>query len=166
MKTSRRINFAQAYTSPPKVIVWINQLDMACNRNWHVSATATNIDAKGFTIHLDSGPDTILFSAAAAWISYPADKLGVISGNCNVKNAQALDTLEQGRETGCINFPVGMFHRAPKVMVAFNTLHVDCRHSLMMRVKAETRSKDEMQWSIVWADSIVYSAGASYIAIA
>lgn len=166
MKTSRRINFAQAYTSPPKVIVWINQLDMACNRNWHVSATATNIDAKGFTIHLDSGPDTILFSAAAAWISYPADKLGVISGNYNLKNTETLDTSKPASSARCINFPVGMFHRAPKVMVAFNSLHVDCQYNLMLEVRADSVSKDEMQWSISWWDSIVYSAGASYIAIA
>lgn len=138
---------------------------MARNRNWHISATATNIDSKGFTIHLDSGSDTILFSAAAAWISYPADKLGVMGGTLYTKNIQA-NGLKGDNDHGWVKFPVGMFLSEPRVMIAFNSLHVDCKSSLMLFTGILLVNKDSMNWFIEWAGTNTYSAGVSFIAIA
>ncbi|PIL35697.1 hypothetical protein GSI_02427 [Ganoderma sinense ZZ0214-1] len=71
LKTTRRFAFAREYASPPNVVVFLNQLDMAKGKNWRVTTTATDVTTTGFTLHIDTWADTVLYSATAAWIAYP-----------------------------------------------------------------------------------------------
>ncbi len=162
LKTSRSIVFERAYASPPKVVVWLNQLDMVLGKNWRVAATATDVTATGFTLHLDTWADTRLYFAAAAWIAYPSNKAGVFSGSYSTG-----DVPPQLAHRGRVNFPRGGFRRAPTVLVALNSLDIDARYNLRVRLGADSVSKDGLNWHIdSWADTILYSAGASYIAFA
>lgn len=163
-KTSRWVTFNRPYASPPEIVVWLNKLDMVHGKNWRIRATATDVTAKGFTLHLDSWADTVLYVAAAAWIAYPSGKSGVVSGSYSTSDIRPWNK-PQLANSGSVCFPDGAFRRAPAVLVALNSLDIDCGRSLRVRLRADSVSKDGLNWHIdSWADTILYSAGASYIA--
>lgn len=165
-KTSRRINFERPYGAPPKIVVWLSQLDMSREANWRVRATATDVDAKGFTIHIDTWSNTKLYSAKADWIAYPADKAGVASGSYNTQDIRPWDK-PQMVNVGQTKFPAGKFQSTPKVLIALNSLDIDRAHNLRLKLSADSVSKDGMTWHIdSWYDTTLYSAGASYICFA
>lgn len=163
-KTSHQVKFKHPYKAPPKVVVWLNQLDLAKGTNWRVAATATDITAIGFKLNLESWSDTIMHSAGAAWIAYPVDRKGVVSGTFSTLETRPADKpklANSGRE----NFLAGTFQRNPKVLFAFNSIDIDCRKNLRVKLGATSVSPGGMKWHInAWADTILYSAGASYIA--
>ncbi|KAM0499409.1 hypothetical protein ACHAP8_005562 [Fusarium lateritium] len=164
-QTSRRINFSRAYSSPPKVVVWLSQLDMDKNHNWRVNATATDIDTKGFTIHLDTWADTVLYAATAHWIAYPSNKTGVTSGTFNVTDVRAWNQ-PQLLNTGRANFPANTFQKPPLILIGLNSLDVDYRHNLRVKLGATNISAGGMDWRIdSWFDTTLYAAGGSYIAL-
>ena len=163
-ETSRNITFPRAYASPPKVIVWLNGLDMANDKNWRINATATNIATTGFTIHLDTWADTVMYSASAAWIAYPADKANVTSGTYNTQDVRPWNNPRIDN-SGRVDFPAGALAGSPKVLIALNSLDVDCGNYLRLKLSADCVSKTGMNWHIdSWFNTILYSAGASYIA--
>jgi hypothetical protein len=58
------------------------------------------------------------------------------------------------------------FKTTPRVFAALNTL--DVGNAANLRIKLETKdiSSSNMAWSIdTWGDTLLYSAGASYLAI-
>ena len=163
-ETSHNITFPRAYASPPKVIVWLNGLDMANDKNWRINATATNITTTGFTIHLDTWADTVMYSASAAWIAYPADKANVTSGTYNTQDVRPWNNPRIDN-SGRVDFPAGALAGSPKVLIALNSLDVDCGNYLRLKLSADCVSKTGMNWHIdSWFNTILYSAGASYIA--
>ena len=163
-QTSRNITFPRAYDAPPKVIVWLNQLDMAKDKNWRISANVTNITTTGFTIHLDTWADTVLYQATAAWIAYPANKANVTSGTYNIQDVRAWNN-PQVNNAGRVNFPTGTFSGNPNVLIALNSLDIDCSRNLRLKLSADVVSQSGMNWHCdSWWDTILYSAGASYIA--
>ena len=163
-KTSRQITFERAYLSPPKVIVWLNSLDLASGKGWRVSATATDVTPTGFTLHIDSWSDTVIYSAAAAWIAYPSDKAGVVSGSYSTSDVRPWDK-PQLYNSGRADFPRGAFQRTPTVLFALNELDIDPGHNLRLRLAVSSVSKDGLDWHVdSWWDTILYSASASFIA--
>ena len=166
-KTSRWITFERAYASPPKVVVCLDQLDMASGWNWRVKATATHVTARGFLLHLDTWADTVLHAARAAWVAYPSDKPGVVSGSFGTQDVRPSHE-PQLSNSGRVVFPCHAFRKAPSaVFVALNSLDVDTCHNLRLKLRMDSVSEDGLSWYIdSWADTILYSAGASYIAFA
>ncbi|KAF7555207.1 hypothetical protein G7Z17_g2398 [Cylindrodendrum hubeiense] len=163
-KTSHQVKFKHPYQKAPKVVVWLNHLDFAKGKDWRIKATATDITATGFKLNLDSWSDTVVYSAGAAWIAYPADRDGLASGTfstLDVRPASQPKLLTRGIE----RFPRGTFKRNPKVLIAFNSIDADCHKNLRVKLGASSVSPRGMRWHInSWADSPLKSAGVSYIA--
>lgn len=163
-KTSRDILFDRPYASPPKVVVWLKMLDMAHDHNWRITATATKVTAKGFTINLDTWFDTVLYAAAASWIAYPSDKPGVVSGTFDTQDVRPV-TQPRLKTTGRVTFPAGSLSGTPTVLMALNSLDIGHNHNLRLKLGADSISQDGMNWHIDgWYDTVVHSAGVSYIA--
>lgn len=78
---TRQITFRRAYQDPPKVVVWLNILDLDRKANWRIKSFATHVTSTGFTMHIDSWSDTKLYSAMASWVAYPANRQRVASGS-------------------------------------------------------------------------------------
>jgi hypothetical protein len=57
---STRINFERPFVTPPKVVVFINFIDLDKTR---FKTTATNIDVKVFTLNIETWGDTKLYVA-------------------------------------------------------------------------------------------------------
>ncbi|KAK3389979.1 hypothetical protein B0H63DRAFT_446138 [Podospora didyma] len=175
-RTSIPVTFQQAYTAPPQVIVWLNGFDMGHEHNWRVAASASDITSDGFVLHLDSAGDTVLHSASAAWIAFP--KPGEAAGT-GVKvvgeSFCTMDVRSWDRPTqvtkGQIRFPATPLNRTPRtVLVALSSLDMAMGHSLRVKVSIDDAAPGSgagVAWRIeTWGDdSILYSAGASYIAL-
>lgn len=65
------------------------------------------------------------------------------------------------------SFPTSIFNKPPRVFLALNALDIDHRWDLRLLVRAGDVSPAGMTWYLeAWSDTIVYSAGASFIAFA
>ncbi|KAI6747861.1 hypothetical protein HG531_008403 [Fusarium graminearum] len=164
-KTSRRINFAREFEGTPKVVVWLSLLDMDKNSNWRVLATASDVSPQGFTMNIDTWADTILYAATAHWIAYPSYKEGVTSGTYKVSDIRPWDQPRL-ENLGRVDFPANMFKSPPVVLTALNRLDIDKNHNLRVKLGATGISAHGMDWRIKgWFDTVLYDAGASYIAL-
>ena len=162
---SRRINFARPFITPPKVIVFLKKLDMDRHRNWRIKTIASGIDAKGFTIHIETWADSILYGAVAGWIAYPEDRPYIFSGTANTMDVRPWDR-PQLLNSKSIGFGGVQFWRTPSVFMAINSLDFGCSANLRIWALAENVSPTGLTWRMdSWGDSIFYSAGVSILAV-
>jgi len=159
--TSAHIAFPSPYSTPPKVILWLNEVDMAKDKGWRVNSYASNITTTGFDIHIDTWADTRLYSGTAYWIAYPADKAHITSGTVATgPNPKSL------ANSGTVTFPNGVFDTPPRVLMAVNEMDFGTGKGLRFRMYTDSVTKSGMTWHIdSWADSVVNSVGASWIAL-
>ncbi|KAG8898907.1 hypothetical protein FRB99_007067 [Tulasnella sp. 403] len=165
VETSRRINFSRSFVTPPKVIVFFTQLDLKNQTNWRAKTYTSEVDANGFTIHIDSWADTTLYSATAGWIAYPEDREHVFSGTANTQDVRPWNEpqLLQHKE---VNFGNVEFWKNPNMFMAFNSLDLDSKANLRLKCYADNVSTKGFTWHIdSWADSVLYSAGISYLCV-
>ncbi|WYZ38153.1 hypothetical protein EsH8_III_000067 [Colletotrichum jinshuiense] len=160
---SKRINFAAPFKSAPKVITWLQSLDMDKSRNCRIQVYPTDIDNKGFTIHANSWSDSILYSAGVTWLAYPADQPGVTSGKFSTDDVRPWHK-PQAENSNTFNFPVG-FSKTPKVIMAIDSLDYDHSKNLRVRLSTSSVTNTGITWHLQsWWDSVMYSAGASFFA--
>lgn len=95
-----------------------------------------------------------------SWVAYPSDRPRVASGTQDTRSSvqpQVYNSAFEPFET--------VFDHPPKVFLAINALEMDHERDMTLEVSAENVSAVGMSWHLdVWSDSILYSAGASYLA--
>lgn len=159
--TSRQIDFPRRYSAPPKVVVWLTAFDISREKNWRVKTYATDITATSFRIHIDSWSDTVLYAAAATWVAHPEDKAGIFSGSFNTMD---ITSSPQINHSAYAKFGDNVFSTPPR---AINWIDIDCRKNLRLEVKTSSITAVGMTWHMnSWADTVLYGAGGSYIALA
>lgn len=164
-RTSRLITFPRAYSSPPTVVSMLASIDLHRNKIWRVRTYVTNVTERNFIIHIDTWNDTILHAAAATWISYPTGLPGVASGRFDTSDVRRLHP-PQLNTVGHVGFAQGVFRNQPHALLAFDSIDVDCRRNMRLRVDYSGMTTAGMNWNITgWGNTIVYSAGAAYIAL-
>jgi len=164
-ETSRRINFDRPFVTPPRVVVFLNQLDMSNEHNWRIKTEATDVDESGFTINIGTWGDSILFSATAGWIAYPEDRKYVLSGSANITDIRPWEQ-PQPENSKHVSFAGVEFWKAPSVFMAINGFDIDHSDNLRLKVYADDVSPEGMTWHAdSWADTVLYSAGISYICL-
>ncbi|KAG8999881.1 hypothetical protein FRB90_011923 [Tulasnella sp. 427] len=166
LQTSRRIHFERPYSTPPNVVVWLKSFDTGEGSSTRVKTFATDIDAKGFTIHIDTWADTKLWSAIAGWIAYPKDKEGIFCGRGDTIQVRPWQNTTPGVTTRkAIYFGDTAFHAKPSVFVALDAIDCSTAHGLRFSAYATDISTHGMTWHIdSWGDTILHSAGISFIA--
>lgn len=163
--TTRLVTFPHPYKSPPKVVVWLTELDMDHEKNWRIKAYADYVTPTSFTLHVDTWGDSLLYFATASWVAYTAGRPNVSSGKFNTTDMRQ-SNCPQLYNSAYINFGKNMFTAPPNVLLAINSLDVCCQKDMRLEVKASSVSATGMAWHINnWDNSILYSAGASYIAL-
>jgi hypothetical protein len=164
MKASKVITYARPFSSSPNIVVWLYSLDMKKSHNWRLTAYVSEITATSFRIHIDTWGDSVLYSAGATWIAYSGDNPNITGGAFNTGEVRPWNK-PQAKQRKNLDFPKP-FNVNPKVFVALNTIDVDCEHNLRLSVSVNDLWSTGMTWDISsWGDTILYSAGASYIAI-
>lgn len=164
-QNSKRINFARPFQGqqPPKVVCWLTTVDMDKDKNWRIKTYATDIDPRGFTVHIDSWDDTIMYQAAVTWLAYPADQPNVASGTFSTDDVRPANNPQQ-ENTATVKFAKG-FGKTPKLTMALSGFDYDCKKNLRLRLSNSAVTPTGVTWHLqAWVDSIMYRASASYFA--
>ncbi|KAJ7891594.1 hypothetical protein B0H14DRAFT_2687759 [Mycena olivaceomarginata] len=166
-ETKRRIDFERPFASPPKVVVYLREIDAGSGSSVRVRTYVTDVDAQGFTIHIDTWGDTQLFSGGASWVAYPEDMDYIASGTANTSDVR-LWAQPQAHNSNGINFHFGGIHfgKNPQVFVALNSVDISSSKNFRIKAWGSDASPTGFTWHIdSWGDTILYSAGISYIAL-
>lgn len=162
-KTSKRINFTTPFSAPPKVVTWLQALDMKKDTNWRVTVHATDIDNTGFTVNADTWGDSVLYQAGVTWLAYPAGQPGVTSGRFNTQDVRSWQNPRH-ENSGIKNFDKA-FSKTPKVIMALDTLDYDHTKNLRVRLSTSSVTSTGITWHLQsWGDSIMFTTGASFFA--
>lgn len=162
---TRRVTFRRPYQTPPIVMVCLSAIDMSNERRWRIRTFATNITKTGFTIHIDTWDDSLLWSAAASWVAYTATKTGVASGHFSTTDIRS-PKQHMRDNTGYEEFETGIFKDPPRVFMALDSFDIDHGDTLRVTAYPTNVSTAGMTWNLnTWRNSGLYSAGASYIAL-
>ena len=79
-----RVNFERRFVNPPKVVIFLNFLNLDKNRNWRLNVRASDVDTNGFTLRdTDTWGDTDIRAAQACWIAYSDDREYIFSTSIN-----------------------------------------------------------------------------------
>jgi H-type lectin domain len=165
MQTKRKITFPKPFHGkPPKVIVWLNEFHMSNSDNWRCKVYVTDITSDSFVIHIDTWASTKLYSATASWIAYPSYRPNISSGSFNTMDVRPW-YLPRMRNKGTATFHQ-TFESIPRVFAAVNWLDISNKTNLRLKVEMSDISTKGLNWHLdTWDSTILYSAGASYIAI-
>lgn len=68
-ETKGRIAFSKDFGLVPEIMVSICSADVSNQSNFRVRVYATDVDLKGFTIHVDAWGGTELYSCGVSWIA-------------------------------------------------------------------------------------------------
>ncbi|KAG9022986.1 hypothetical protein FRB95_013873 [Tulasnella sp. JGI-2019a] len=161
---SCEISFKKPYGEPPKVVCWLNTIDIDHRHCCHIRTYAENITKTGFTLHISTWDDTVLHSAEATWIAYPPSRSNITSGS--------YDTMEVSR---CIEPRARYerdilydktFHKAPLVLTALNMLDFEQGTPIKVKTLSTNLTERGMTWHLeTWDEATLFCAGASYLAI-
>ncbi|KAJ8127847.1 hypothetical protein O1611_g5788 [Lasiodiplodia mahajangana] len=166
MRHSKRINFATPFYSPPRVITWLQSLEMGRGRNWRIRVYPIDIDRRGFTIHADSSANSILYSAGVSWLAYHANNLAVISGSFSAEGKQTVhgnyETLRP-KTTGFFHFPKALA-RTPKIVMAIDSLDYNHIQDLDLTLTTRSITRTGFAWHFECPDAAIFMASASFFA--
>ncbi|KAF8526234.1 hypothetical protein BU17DRAFT_62219 [Hysterangium stoloniferum] len=162
--TCRRICFDCPYPSPPKVVSYLKEFDMSNSSNWRCKTFVTDVDCNGFSLHIDTWSDSILYSATAGWVAYPSGQTNIASGSVNTMDVRPWNqpALEN---SGKVTFPDGTFSGIPAVFFVINSFDIGNTGNFRLKAYFDNVFNNELTWHLdSWSDTVLYSAGASYIA--
>lgn len=163
LKHLKRIIFNKPFDALPKVITWLQALNIDKDKNWRIRVYLTDIDKAGFTIYADLWGNLILYNAGVTWLAYPANQPGVTSGKFSTQDAYPWNNL-QAENLGIFYFPMA-FSETPKVIMALNMLDYDYNRNLHLRLSTSAVTNTGITWHLQsWWDSIMYRSGASFFA--
>jgi len=169
------IEFEPPFVTPPKVVVFFNLLPISsqlqASATYHISATASRIDAKGFLLTIESSAEPIVGSAQACWIAYPADREHIFSTSLNMSNLSSslnmpdISSTQMVRYNKAIPFASDVaFWKIPSVFVALHTLHFRWNAHLSINVHVERVTMSDLM-CLVESDKYLYSVGVTIIAV-
>jgi hypothetical protein len=163
---SVRVKFERQFITPPKVVVFLNYIDLDKEHNWRLKTSATDIGVTGFTLNIETWADTILYGAQACWIAYPEDEPHIFSTSVNTMDVRPwYKPYIQHKTSSKITFNNVEFLKDPTVFVALNSFDVDCHANLRITAYVDGVNRTGLDWHIdSWWDTVLYSAGASIIA--
>ena len=162
--SSVRITFERRFVTPPKVVVFFNYVDLDTYRNWRLNVSSSDVDVNGFTLHIETWGDTILYGAQACWIAYPEDRPHIFSTSVNTMDVRPM-SRPQHQHSKNIAFGEVEFWKDPSVFVALNYLDINCTRNLRVQARVTGVSKTGLVSHIdSWGDTIMYATGASIIA--
>jgi hypothetical protein len=163
---SVRVNFERPFITPPKVVIFLNHIDLDKDHNWRLSTSATEIGVDGFTLNIETRGDTVLYGAQACWIAYPEDEPHIFSTSVNTMDVRPWDQPHLHQKTSKeITFDNVRFWKNPSIFVALNSFDIHRNNYFRIHAYIDDVSRTGLVWHIdTWADSVIYSAGVSIIA--
>ncbi|KAG8983277.1 hypothetical protein FRB90_006153, partial [Tulasnella sp. 427] len=162
--TSKVINLPQTYAAAPRIPVGLNSLDMKAGTAIRCHASASHIDNRRFTAHVDTWGDSVLYSGGInCFVMKPAN-LEFLTGEFAITQDPAMDKPEL-KTSRRINFE-RPFATAPNVVVFLTKLSFGGGKEAH-GIKAFADNIDKMGFIIhidTWDDTKIWEAIAGWIA--
>src|SRR2546430_1429880 len=111
---------------------------------WCINAYANEITTTGFTIHIDTWNDTLLYCGAGYWVAYLTGKAQVTSGRYHTDDIRTWENPHHVNN-GRVDFG-GEFASKPQVLLGINNLDMSCEANLRLKVKASQITEKGMTW--------------------
>jgi hypothetical protein len=158
--------FSPAYTTPPRVAIGFNRLDLDHHHNIRVRASATEIRNDHFTLSLSSWGNKILHSAGCSWLELGAGTENLIQTGVflttDVRPWKDVQVITEKRITFDKAFPD---NRPPNVVVWFSSLDMDGEHNWRAWAKAsDITARGFTIRAETWGDTKLYSAWLTWVA--
>ncbi|KAF8600143.1 hypothetical protein BDV93DRAFT_496966 [Ceratobasidium sp. AG-I] len=163
-KPSFQVRFDKPYALVPNIVVWLKYLDISNNENCRIKAYATDITTTGFKLTVETWGKTLVYAVTAVWIAHSSTRSNITSGNFNTMDIRPWNKPQL---KNCTNITFDKkFERAPRVLAALNWLDISNKTNLRINVTTEDITKKGVKLNLdSWCDTILYSAGASWLAI-
>ncbi|KAJ3565538.1 hypothetical protein NP233_g7571 [Leucocoprinus birnbaumii] len=160
------IRFQRPFMTTPKVVVFFNQIDLDRERDWNMFTTATDIDADGFTLNIETRGDTISHKARVGWFAYPEDREHIFSTSVSTRQIRPVGFPKVDHESKVISFSGIEFGGVPEVFIAFNEFNISCKANFRLKAHVGDVTKSGLTWHIeTWGSTTLSSAGATIVAI-
>lgn len=151
------VKFEGQYGCVPKIVVWLNTIDMERTEEQRILALASDVTTKGFKLRVGTWGPSEVYDSRVSWIAVPYDRPNMTAGQFTTQGSGSASTE--------ITFDKRFTH-APRVLVALNKIDASKNTNLRIQAKAENITKDGMTLSIeTWSGTVLHGAGASWIAI-
>ncbi|EXJ69300.1 uncharacterized protein A1O5_07336 [Cladophialophora psammophila CBS 110553] len=139
--TSSHINFSYKFDVAPKVVAWIDGLEMTSGKDWRMKVYATEIDLTGFTIHIDTWNDTVLYVGNASWAAWPASTPNVVTGAMKPEHVHDMEGTGYaiGDSVHVERPEIVKTERIPALLTGFGSF--DLAHSDWMRLSEADGAK-------------------------
>ncbi|KAK7685770.1 hypothetical protein QCA50_011116 [Cerrena zonata] len=154
------IHLSLPNTSPPKVLLGVNWLDMNILR---IKSHVQKVTNKTVQVDLESWGDTIQSSAGCSWLSIPQDDPDLQYGRFNTMDDHVW-TSPQKSTTRKITFS-RPYSAPPKVVVWLESGDTGAAQNCRILTKAVNVTSHSFTIHIdTWSDTNIWSGGASWFA--
>ncbi|KAL8662641.1 MAG: hypothetical protein Q9168_008224 [Polycauliona sp. 1 TL-2023] len=164
-QVSKRIDFSQPFdgTDAPSVICWLYTVDMSKDKNWRIKTFVSDIDTKGFTAHIETWDDSVMYQAGITWIAYPASQNNVACGIFSTDDIRDAGK-PQPENSATLKF-ARKFGGRPKLAMGLTGFDYGNGRNLRVRLSTSGVTEEALSWHLQsWGDSVMYRASASYFA--
>ncbi|KAK2039641.1 hypothetical protein LZ31DRAFT_578819 [Colletotrichum somersetense] len=185
---SKGIDFSPPYLTQPRLALGLTQIDQANNANVRVRLEAESITEKGFILSMDTWSDSVMNNAGVTWLEFLPSEESFQVGSYSTLDDRDIETLAQPIYDEATGIPVrrdvtdvcvGMRinHEAgprtrdlpPPVLLypRHGQLGLDLGKEANWRIKCYAQEITHKGFELVieiWADTICYSASASWVA--
>jgi hypothetical protein len=169
-QATKQVTFSEPFTTPPMVIVWLNELEISSasvtnssSQSWRINASVSNITSDQFALTINTWADTYLYSAASSWIAYSANSTVFASGTFSTQSVRSWqDTQLHNEQTVAFSEP---FKGIPHVTAALTELDFGTAANLRISLNVTNVTNSGLTWHLdSWDDSIFFTASGSYLA--
>ncbi|KAH6877441.1 hypothetical protein BKA70DRAFT_1412170 [Coprinopsis sp. MPI-PUGE-AT-0042] len=181
-RSRHRVNFRWTYEQPPEVFACLAGLTTGGDESpqWDMRTYVTNIDQKGFVLHVErvqfSEPNKAVAHAQVSWMAFPYGGTADLQLACGEINMEDGTQLNEG-STFAVGSSYSMkgwrgkltfaekFTSPPQVFSAFTSFELPAT-TLRMVSETENITKEGMEWKIgTWIGNPARSATIAFLAI-
>jgi H-type lectin domain len=153
---AKRITFGEPYATEPKVFVCIGGFEISVE--WYIHVHATDIDASGFTLHVDPRGAAAVHWAQVTWVSFSANRMDMTTGT--------FGSMENGNFNGHVTLTPALPGSA-EVFYAISMFDSETMGNLGINMDMSDISPSGFDWNIRESGSGKNNdVGGSYLAVA
>ncbi|KAF7799211.1 hypothetical protein EIP86_010443 [Pleurotus ostreatoroseus] len=162
-QTYHYIRFPRPYQHTPKVVVFLDCLDVDSDYNTRVKVYPSSVSPVGFYLNIESWGDTVLYRASAYWAAHSPGKANLCSGTFSTNDIRYWRP-PRSDNTGTATFDT-TFRAPPQIFMGLNLIDLGENGGQRLNVSVDHIMPKTMEWHLdAWDDTKLYQAAASYIA--
>ncbi|KAK1479621.1 metalloprotease [Colletotrichum cuscutae] len=172
------LDFTPPYDAPPLIALGLTQLDETNNANIRVRLGAETITEEGFKLNMDTWSDSVMQNAGATWLEFSPDERQYQVGSYSTLEDRDLGVpakrvrddatgMTLSQDITQIEFPRDAYAEGQPPRIITWLTGLDLGKDANWRIRCFARAVTHKGFELVietWADTVCYSASASWVA--